>query len=131
MSRNFALLTVIFLLLPIFVSAQTKQQPLALTITCRALETYADTELKASVIVFHQADEAQRSELAMLLRSHSGEMVEIQAGDGRWLRARMVRLKTCFGRGLLLLPAPAPISERAQFVLRLPADSAVHSTEQR
>jgi len=30
--------------------------------------------------------------------------------------------KRFFGRGLLLLPDPAPFSERAEFALRLPAD---------
>ena len=31
----------------------------------------------------------------------------------------MARLKSCFGRGLLILPAAAPFSERAKFILRL------------
>jgi hypothetical protein len=95
-------------------------------IACRALEAHTDSELKVTVVVFHQRDEAQRSQLATLLRGHSGEMVEVQAGDGTWRRARMVRLKSCFGRGLLLLPAPAPFSERSEFILRMLADSGVH-----
>ena len=90
------------------------------TIACRALEAHTDDELKVTVIVFHQRDEAQRSQLAALLREHSGAMVEVQAGDGAWRRARLVRLKSCFGRGMLLVPAPAPFSGRAEFVLRLP-----------
>ncbi len=56
-----------------------------------------------------------------LLREHSGAMVEVQSGDGVWRRARLVRLKSCFGRGLLMLAAPAPFSDRAEFVLRVPA----------
>jgi len=35
----------------------------------------------------------------------------------------MVRLKSCFGRGLLLLPVPVPFPDRAEFALRLPADT--------
>jgi len=93
------------------------------TVACRTLEAHTDDELKVTVVVFHQRDEAQRSQLATLLRGHSGEMVEVRAGDGVWRRARMVRLKSCFGRGLLLLPAPAPFSESAEFTLRLPTDS--------
>jgi len=93
---------------------------------CRALETYTDGELKVAAIVFHQHDEAQRSQLAVLLRDHSGEMVEIQGEDGKWRRARMVRLKSCFGRGLLLLTAPAPFSEHAEFLLRVPAGPQTH-----
>jgi hypothetical protein len=89
------------------------------TIACRALEAHTDDELRVTAVVFHQRDEAQRSQVAALLREHSGEIVEVQAGDGTWRRARMVRLKSCFGRGLLILPAPAPISERGEFLLRL------------
>ena len=101
-------------------AAPPPSMPDAGTIACRVLEAHTDDELKVTVVVFHQRDEAQRSRLATLLREHSGEMVEVQAGDGAWRRARLVRLKSCFGRGLLLVPAPAPFSERAEFVLRLP-----------
>ena len=90
------------------------------TISCRALEAHSDDELKVAVVVFHQRNEAERSQLGALLREHSGEMVEVQAGDGTWRRARMARLKSCFGRGLLFLAAPAPISERSEFLLRMP-----------
>ena len=88
------------------------------TIACRALEAHTDDGLKVTMIIFHQRDEAQRPQLAELLRNHSGEMVEVQAGDGTWQRARMVRLKSCFGRGLLFLAAPGPISEHSEFLLR-------------
>jgi len=111
----------LLLILPALSKAQAVP-PAALpagTIACRALEVHTDNELKVTVVVFHQRDEAERSQLATLLRGHSGEMVEVQAGDGTWRRARMMRLKSCFGRGLLLLTAPAAFSERADFVLRL------------
>jgi len=92
------------------------------TIACRALETHTDDNLKVTVVVFHQRDQTERSRLATRLHEHSGAMVEVRSGDGAWRRARMVRLKSCFGRGLLLLPAPAPFPERTEFVLRLPPD---------
>ena len=113
-----------FVILPVFSGAQAAPNPgtgSAGTIACRALESHTDNDLKVTVIVFHQRDEARRSQLAALLRGHSGAMVEVQAGDGAWRRARLVRLKSCFGRGLLMLPAPAPFSDRAEFVLRVPA----------
>jgi hypothetical protein len=124
----FVALTALLLLLPVLVAAQqvSPSEVAVATLGCRALETYTDGELKVAAIVFHQRDEAQRSQLAALLRDHSGEMVEIQAGDGKWRRARMVRLKSCFGRGLLLLAAPAPVSEHAEFMLRFPASSEAH-----
>ncbi|MGA2904699.1 MAG: hypothetical protein ABSD98_12770 [Candidatus Korobacteraceae bacterium] len=124
----FVAFTALLLLLPVLAIPQQESPSgaAAVLLGCRALETYTDGELKVAAIVFHQRDEAQRSQLAMLLRDHSGEMVEIQAGDGKWRRARMVRLKSCFGRGLLLLTAPAPVSEHADFVLRFPAGSETH-----
>ena len=112
--------TTAFLTLPVLPVAQAAP-PDAETIACRALEAHTDNELKVTAIVFHQRDQVQRAELATLLRGHSGEWVEVQAADGTWRRAHMLRLKSCFGRGLLLLPAPAPISEGGDFVLRLPA----------
>jgi hypothetical protein len=111
----------LFLFSPVLSRAQAAPPSAdAVTIACRALEAHTDDELKVTVVVFHQRDEAQRSRLAALLREHSGEMVEVQSGDGGWRRARLVRLNSCFGRGLLMLPAPAPLTDRAQFVLRLP-----------
>ena len=124
-----ALFTALFLILPVLSRAQApprSETAAAGTIACRVLEAHTDDELKVTVVVFHQREEAERSRLAALLREHSGKMVEVQAGDGGWRRARLVRLKSCFGRGLLILPAPAPFSERAEFVLRVPADSEAH-----
>jgi len=106
--------------MPLPSTPQAATPPAAVNVAFRALETHTDDEV--TVVVFHQWDEAQRSQLATLLREHSGAMVEVQAADGAWQRARMVRLKSCFGRGLLMLPAPAPFSDRAEFALRLPTD---------
>ena len=116
----------LLLILTIAAEAQAAPRPATVEpvrIACRALETHTDDELKVTVVVFHQRDEGQRSQLAELLRGHSGQMVEVQTADGAWRRARMVRLKSCFGRGLLLLPAPAPFAERTEFMLRLPGDT--------
>jgi len=118
-----AIAATLFVAMPLLSTPQAATPPPAGTIACRALETHTDDELKVAVVVFHQRDEAQRSQLATLLRGHSGEMVEVQTADGAWRRARMVRLKSCFGRGLLLLPAPVPFPDRAEFALRLPADT--------
>jgi len=116
----------LLLILPIVAKAQAAPRPATaepVRIACRALETHTDDELKVTVVVFHQRDEGQRSQLAELLRGHSGQMVEVQAGDGPWHHARLVRLKSCFGRGLLILPASAPFLERTEFMLRLPGDT--------
>jgi len=118
-----AVAATLFFVVPLPSTPQAATPPAAGTIACRALESHIDDELKVAIVVFHQRDEAQRSQLATLLREHSGDMVEVQTADGAWRRARMVRLKSCFGRGLLLLPVPVPFADRAEFALRLPADT--------
>jgi hypothetical protein len=129
MSVRIGALAALFLIWPILLAGQAPSHAPAAdsaAIACRALETHTDDEQKVTAVVFHQRDEAQRAHLAALLREHSGEIVELQTRDGGWRRVRWFRLKSCFGRGLLLVPAPAPFPERAEFVLRLPAGSEAH-----
>ncbi len=113
-------LAILLMVVPIVATAQPAS-PSPEVIACRALETYTDGDLRVTVIVFHQRDETQRSALSALLQQHSGDVVEIQGADGKWRRARMTRLKSCFGRGLLLLPSDTAIAEHAEFQLRSPA----------
>jgi hypothetical protein len=69
--------------------------------------------------VFHQRDKADQTRLAALLQHLADESVELQTGDGKWANATVVRLKSCFGRGLLLLPADAPpMKDGSTFLLR-------------
>ena len=60
-----------------------------------------------------------------LLRAASEKVVGIQTGDGAaWQTAPVVRLKNCFGRGLLILPEGAPpLADGATFLLRFPVAS--------
>jgi len=116
-----AIFVLVALMLPVLAGPQAT--PIATgdaeTISCRSLEMHTDDDLKVTIIIFHQRNQEQRSQLAALLQQHSGAMVEVQTADGKWRRARLLRLKSCFGRGLLIMPAAAPFSERAVFSLRL------------
>jgi len=88
-------------------------------IACRALEVHASANPSVTVVVFHQQDKNDQERLASLLRAHSGDRMEIDTGDGRWNGATVFRLKSCFGRGLLLLPPDAPMmNDGATFLLR-------------
>lgn len=93
-----------------------------LTVACRALEVHRDEDLKVTVVVFHQRDQNDRSQLAALLRAHSGQIAQFQAAGEAGHRARVFRLKNCFGRGLLLVTGTAPPGERAEFILRFSPD---------
>ena len=88
-------------------------------ITCRVLEAHASASPAVTVVVFHQQNRNDQEHLASLLRVHSGEQVEVDAGDGKWTGATAFRLKSCFGRGLLLLRPDAPLMKNGStFLLR-------------
>jgi len=96
-------------------AASTDASPIA----CRALEVHASANPAVTVVLFHQQDKNDQARLASLLRAHSGERAEIEIGDGKWNGATVFRLKSCFGRGLLLLPPDAPtMKDGSTFLLR-------------
>jgi hypothetical protein len=91
-------------------------------IACRVLEAHASANPAVTVIVFHQQRKEDQDRLGALLRSHSGESAEIQVGDAAWTGVTIFRLKSCFGRGLMVLPPGAPaMKDGSTFVLRFPA----------
>lgn len=88
-------------------------------VTCRVLEAHASTHPAVVAVVFHQRDKADQARLASLLQNLSAENVELQTPEGKWMNATVARLKSCFGRGLLLLPADAPpLKDGSTFTLR-------------
>jgi len=94
-------------------------------VACRALEVHADTALGVTVVVFHQRDDADRSRVGALLRAHDGGAIDFQTSDGASHPATVMRLKSCFGRGLLLFRAgAATLAEKDEFLLREPPAGA-------
>lgn len=90
------------------------------TIACRALEAHAVENLGVSLVVFHHRDEAARGAMGELLRQHAGAAVEFQTRDGQWHAATLLRLKNCFGRGLLVFSTgSARLAEKEEFALRV------------
>lgn len=70
-------------------------------------------------VVFHQVEKADQPRLGSLLREHSGEEAQVQIGAQTLDEVSVFRLKSCFGRGLLLLPANAlPLKDGATFILK-------------
>ena len=93
------------------------------TVACRVLEVHSTQAPGVSVVVFHQRDESQRDQLAALLRKQSGASVQFQTRDRQWHEATVLRLKSCFGRGLLLFPTgTAQVGEKDEFLLKLSPD---------
>lgn len=71
-------------------------------ITCRAMEVFVSEPLGVSVVVFHQSDKADGPRLGELLLAHAGEQVEFETPDGKKHAATVERVKSCFGRGLIM-----------------------------
>jgi hypothetical protein len=94
------LLTVLLLVSMSAVGAQKKDTEGA--ITCRAMEVFVSQPLGVTAVIFHQSDKADGPRLGELLLAHTGEEVEFETSDGRWHQATVERVKSCFGRGLLL-----------------------------
>jgi hypothetical protein len=105
---------------PLFVAAARQADAVdANLIACRVLEVHASTHPAVIAVLFHQRDKQDRARLAALLQNLAAESVELQTADGKWADATAVRLKSCFGRGLLLLPADGPpLKDGSTFVLK-------------
>jgi hypothetical protein len=91
------------------------------SIACRVMEVFRAERLGVSAVIFHQRDRADGPRLGELLQAHSGQEMEFETRDGQRHRATVVRIKSCFGRGLLLSAAgEARLAEKEEFVLRFP-----------
>jgi hypothetical protein len=102
----------------------TKQE--ARVIECRTLETHTSSEHGVTIVIFHQEAKEEQQHLSDLLRRYSGTNVEWQGNDAKWEPATVIRLKSCFGRGLLVIPAAASAPKDGEsFLLKFPeADAA-------
>ena len=75
---------------------------------CKVLEAHAGSAPAVVVVIFHQTKKQDQPRLEELLKQHSGSNAEVQVGAGAWTKVNVFRLRTAFGRGMLLLPAGAP-----------------------
>jgi len=103
-------------------SNQDATSAAANSVQCRVLESHVSKQPAAELVVFHQRDKPDQPRLSALLQQYSGKVVDVQINDGNWQSATVVRLKSCFGRGLLVFPPDAPMPEDdGTFLLRFPA----------
>lgn len=92
------------------------------TISCRVIESAASAQSHVRLAIFHYANAADRARLGELLRKYDDSTVHFQTSDGSWRSATLSRLKTCFGRGLLVYSASGPaLAAKQNFILRFPA----------
>lgn len=81
--------------------------PEADSIICTVLEVHASAQLGTTIAIIHQQSKPEQAKFASLLAQADGGSVQIQAKGGQWVSASIVRLRSCFGRGLLLFPSSA------------------------
>jgi hypothetical protein len=106
-------------------SNQTATHPATNLVQCRVLESHASKQPAAGFVVFHQHDKQDQPRLSALLQQYSGTVIDLQINGGSWQSATVVRLKSCFGRGLLVFAPDAPMpQDGGTFLLRFPAGAA-------
>ena len=94
-------------------------QPPQATITCSVLEAHMNPDLGISAAVFHQRNKDEAARFSVLLKEHTDAPVEFQTNDGTWHKGSVARLKSSFGRGLLLFASSsAQLKEKDIFVLK-------------
>ncbi len=99
----------------------TVGQPAARYVNCHALETHTNAQPAVIVVVFTQRDKPDHARLSDLLKESDSAAVELRTIDGKWHKATLVRLRTCFGRGMLFLAADSRAPhDRENFLLRFP-----------
>ena len=90
-------------------------------VICSVMEAFEEGKLGVRAIVFHQRDKADGPRLGSLLLAHSGKEMELETTGGRRYRATVFRVKSAFGRGLVLVPtSKLKLGEHDEFTLRLP-----------
>jgi hypothetical protein len=99
----------------------TVGQPAPRYVNCHALETHVNAQPAVTVVVFTQRDKTDHARLSDLLKESDSAAVELRTSDGKWHKANLVRLRTCFGRGMLFLAADSGAPhDRENFLLRFP-----------
>lgn len=105
-------------------STTAPKPPAAAFINCHALETHTNVQPAVTIVVFNQKNRDDHVRLSDLLKDQPGP-VEIKTSDGKWHKATVARLKSCFGRGLLFLSGDIDEpKDKEDFLLRFPPKAA-------
>lgn len=87
-------------------------------VTCRVLEVHANKEPGVVLVIFHQRDKQDQPRFAALLKQSTGGTIQIRPAGAQWKSASVIRLKSCFGRGMLILPPGTSLKEHADLVVK-------------
>lgn len=88
-------------------------------VECTVLEAHASAAPAVLVVIFHQEQKKDQPRLAALIKVNSGSDADIQIGSAPWTRATIFRLRTCFGRGMMVLsPRGTELKDGETFRIR-------------
>lgn len=87
-------------------------------IECHVLEAHASPAPAAVVVIFHQQQKQDQPRLAALIKQNSGSAADIQIGGAAWTKITIFRLRTCFGRGMFVLPPEVNLKDGDTFRIR-------------
>jgi len=101
----------------------------AAIVDCKVLEAHTGSAPAVLVVIFHQNKKEDQPRLAALLKANSGSSAEVQIGTGAWTKVNVFRLRTAFGRGMLLLPAGSmALKDGVTFRMRFAAAHGVQNS---
>jgi len=128
-SLSLKLASLILVLIPLIVRAQSNNQgsrpATSNIVACRIMEIHANKEPGVVLVVFHQRDKVDQPRFAALLKQSSGGTIQIRPAGAQWQSAAVIRLKSCFGRGMLILPAGTTnLRERSDLLVKFPDTKA-------
>lgn len=86
--------------------AHANAAPESNVVECRAVEVHASAAPAALFVIFRQRQKQDQPRLAALVKENSGSDAEVQIA-GAWSKVELFRLRTCFGRGMLIFPSAA------------------------
>jgi hypothetical protein len=90
-------------------------------VACRILEVHANKDPGVVLVIFHQRDKQDQPRFAALLKQNTGGTIQIRPSGAQWQSVAVIRLKSCFGRGMLILPAgTASLKERSDVMVKFP-----------
>ncbi|MGH9688423.1 MAG: hypothetical protein ACRD5K_15175 [Candidatus Acidiferrales bacterium] len=87
-------------------SSHPNAAPESNIVQCRVVEAHSSAEPAALLVIFRQQQKQDQPRLAALVKENSGTDAEVQIG-GAWSKVELFRLRTCFGRGMLVFPSAA------------------------
>jgi hypothetical protein len=92
------------------------------TVACRVLEVHTSDHDGMTILIFHQRDKAGGPRLGEMMRVLDGKSVRFEKADAKPHSATLFRLRSCFGRGLLLFPSSSARLEAGdEFELQAPS----------